>query len=421
LIPVGIPFVRQILEAKATSNKNSAIVSTFIFLILCSPLLFVGLKILILLLPLKLSDGKTNTAFIFYFICYSFFLWMYNSMRGLLKIKQASLALFLGLGLFPLVIAVTQKNLKVSDFFIWSGFCLVANILFYCKNINFSIYFKKNNSIYKKVKNNFINGFPRASSSVLYQGSFLAGPTLLIHNGLFKEAGFLVVAQNIPKFFESLTEGIYRAGVPLLIPNFNSCPKSRIQLIDLNIEIIGKAVFCFGLFFMSFILLNSQKLAPFLYGKDYINLVKYFDIVALSVPWFMLFSVNKTFLEAAKSNNLNLACTSVCFSAFCILSLLLKPWLKMEQAILVSFSVSLALLGITSSFLLHKQLRIKEKIIFKPLLACYFVLVSAFLIFQPHNSRHSEIFEKYLIHLNVANLIIFLFFTKNLIYKIFKK
>lgn len=342
-------------------------------------------------------------------------------MRGLLQIKQASLALFLGLGFFPLVIAVTQKNFKVSDFFIWSGFCLIANMLFYCKNIKYAIFFEKNNSIYKKIKSNFINGFPRASSSVLYQGSFLAGPTLLIHNGLFKEAGFLVVAQNIPKLFESLTEGFYRAGVPLLISNFNSCPKSGIQLIDLYIKNIEKAVFCFGLFFMSFILLNSQKLAPFLYGGKFINLIKYFDIVALSVPWFMLFSVNKTFLEAAKSNNLNLACTSVCFSAFCILSLLLKPWLKLEQATLVSFSISLALLGITSSVLLHKHLKIKEKIIFKPLLASYFVLVSAFLILQPHNFRGSEIFEKYLIHFNVVNLIIFLFSTKNFIDKLFKK
>lgn len=418
LFPIGIPFVRQILSAGNIAEKNALISSSFWFTALISIFFAVAIRIL----QPVFSFGPTNkelNGFIFYFICYSFFLCTYNSLRGLLQLKKASLFLLLGLGVFPLVLAAIIQKFTVKDFFIWSGICLLLPILHILKKYSFRKI--KITDLIGNFISNFKNGFPRSLSTIFYQGAFLISPLLLIKNGLVKEAGFFVLAQNIPKLLESLMEGIHRAGVPLLINKLQLWKEGKNTKIIPKIKTMEDLAFGIGLFSMNFVCLNSKSLVILFFGEKFSGASQYFFIIALSLPWFMLFSFHKTIMEASSNNLLSLFCTSLSVTAFFLSYVFLKSINSCEFSVLMSFAVFLSLLGVQSCLVVKSQFYAEKGKKIRPLFLIYAGLLGCCLIIQLDLFSCATKFEGYTWFLNFLNFFWFGFFIQNAYLKILKR
>lgn len=294
----------------------------------------------------------TFLAFSFYFFCYSIFILSYNWLRGLVQIKKAGILLFFGVGLGPLIFVSIISILKSELLFIVLG----LNLLISCIPIFWKIpFFKINKKRFLKnvkVLQLFKNGFQRGFANLMYQAIFFAGPFLMGIHGCFKEAGYFTIAQNFPKILESLTEGFYRSGVPLLY-NYKEHQNKILPQTKIKLSIITS--FAFGIISMIFILLNTKNLVYLLFGKEFWEAIHYVEVIALSFPFFLLYSTNKTFLDASEKTNLSFLCLMNSFFSFLLFFFCSKNFFSLTNVVLVSFVIAIIVLGVTSYYHITKE------------------------------------------------------------------
>ena len=187
-----------------------------------------------------------------------------------------------------------------------------------------------------------------------------------------------MIAQNIPKICESLTEGIYRAGVPLLTSKLLSDEKNKYS------DLISQVIFftaLFGIFLMNILIINGKSIVLLLYGGDFVGAAFYLEVISVSLPFFLVYTSNKTFLEASSKSYLNMICALAAISAFGCLFLLLYPFLELVASLVLAFTGSFSLIGITSIYLIKKEHGINfQKTSNIALLFYYFYGISILLI-----------------------------------------
>lgn len=352
LVPIGLPLVQNIVRNQMAAEKKAIFAASFLYTLV----IVLAIWAILLLSNKNLTIGNINkntlNCFFFYFVCYSFFILNYNGLRGFLRISHSCVMLFFGVGFLPLLISFVSCETKASKFFIYYGItllicsCPAFLMLIDVKQVHFN---KKNLCQVRKL---FVEGVPRSVAYVMYQTNFLASPLILSLNGFLKEAGFFVIAQNIPKICESLTEGIYRAGVPLLTRELLSDEKNKYS------DLISQVIFftaLLGIFLMNILIINGKSIVLLLYGGDFAGAAFYLEIISASLPFFLVYTSNKTLLEASSKSYLNMICALAAICAFACLFLLLYPFLELGVSLVLAFTGSSSLIGITSIYLIKKE------------------------------------------------------------------
>lgn len=378
LLPLGLPLVQNIVRDPMTEGKKAIFAASFLY----TMVMVLAIWAILLLQNESITIGNINkntlNCFFFYFICYSFFILNYNGLRGFLRISHSCVILFLGVGLLPLLISFASSETKASKFFIYYGIILlICSCPAFLTLIDVKqVRFNKTNLC--QIRKLFVEGIPRSVAYVMYQANFLASPLILSLNGFLKEAGFFVIAQNIPKICESLTEGIYRAGVPLLTSKLLSDEKNKYS------DLISQVIFftaLFGIFLMNILIINGKSIVLLLYGGDFVGAAFYLEVISVSLPFFLVYTSNKTFLEASSKSYLNMICALAAISAFGCLFLLLYPFLELVASLVLAFTGSFSLIGITSIYLIKKEHGINfQKTSNIALLFYYFYGISILLI-----------------------------------------
>ena len=404
LLPLGLPLVQNIVREQMIESKKAIFAASFLYTIVmvltvCGILLLLNTNLTIA----NLNKNNLN-SFFFYFICYSFFILNYNGLRGFLRISHSCVILFLGVGLMPLLISFVSSETKASKFFIYYGIILLISscpaflMLIDAKKIRFE---KANLCHIRKL---FVEGTPRSVAYVLYQANLLASPLILSLNGFFKEAGFFVIAQNIPKICESLTEGIYRAGVPLLTSKLLSDEKNK------YLDLISQVIFLtalLGIFLMNILIINANSIVLLLYGADFSGAAFYLEVISASLPFFLVYTTNKTFLEASSKSYLNMICAIAALIGFVCIFVLLYSFLDLAVSLVLAFTGSFGLIGITSVYLIKKEYNVNfQNTSNTALLLYYFYGITLLMFFSgikiTSQKRCDELF------LNIFNLSLFI-------------
>jgi O-antigen/teichoic acid export membrane protein len=404
LLPVGLSLVQNVTKNPIDSDKKILINLSILYILACSfgiyaATVFLGNNIFLF------ADQKTVYSFGFYLVAYAAFVLAYNITRSFLQIERSSAMLFLGLGGFPLIAAISSKKISSAEFLFISGLILFVVALPVILSQIKNMLIKVNKKHLLQFQNVIKEGAPRSMYSMSYQAQFMAGPCLLSLNGYLKEAGFFVIAQNIPKICESLTEGLFRAGVPLLSKKTYANKKDQLRQSFSELLIL---VPWLGIFIMNLLIINTDLFIYFLYGNLFLEANIYLQIISLALPFFLFYSINKILLETHPQKYLNLVCSlagvGCFFGIYSILYFILKK--PLPNALVFSFTIGLVVLGLTSAFLNRHEkhfLISKKEIIYY---IAYYTFGVLILInpFQMSSLCSDFIFQKFT--LNLANVVV---------------
>ena len=285
---------------------------------------------------------------VFHMLVYSYF-------RGYLLIKFFNFFQIINLAIVPIVILVFLKDITIENFIFLIGIStfIIAFIfsLYFIREFFTSIREEQFKNSFKKLVH---YSFPRIPGNFALAGILSLSPIVAVHFATIEEVGYLSVSQSLLQVSSVVVAPL---GLVLLPKISNLIAGGRQETIKENLNfLIGAVVQC-SIFACFQLIIFSDFIIKYWLGPEFLPAVPIMRIIFCSIVFYTFYVSMRSILDATEIkplNTINLFISLIIFTVVSFILLFLFIFFNPIISLAISFTFSLACLGILTYISIRK-------------------------------------------------------------------